>query len=187
MHITDDTLKQMAASRSCLGLPGYRGRGFRDRVRLAVLGDFDVTTEQTLASTRWMVERGLVGMDVVSAAILAHNGINPAVAAVCGLIGKTAGFEHGASRWVVTDRAFMTPLASNHAGYWMSTRSCFDGLAVMPPSIAMQAAGRPLRDVLSHPAIDPLALTIAEVEVGRIDSMVRIVEPDRADLMTYLP
>lgn len=184
MHITDETLTRIASSRFCRGLPGYRGRGFRDRLRRAVLGDLDA---DILASTRWKVAEGHVRMDAVSAAILHHHGINPAVAAICGLIATTASFEHGQAAWTVTDRKVLAPLCADYAGFWASGMNVLNGLARIPETVALQAPGRPLRELLAHPALDALPLRILEVRSGTVDSLIAIEEPPTADLSTHLP
>ena len=184
MHITDETLQRIARSRYCRGLPGYRGRGFRDRLRRSVLGDLD---DDVLASTRSKVRDGHVRMDAVSAALLAHHGVNPAVAVIVGLIAGTAEFAEGSGQCVVTDRSVLAPLHMGRAGFWTSSRGVLDGLPPLPETACLAAEGRPLREIVSHPALDPLPLVVLAAGVGPGDTRIAVEDAGVADLAAYLP
>ena len=183
--VTDDTLTRIASSRFCRGLPGYRGRGFRDRLRRSIVGDWDA---DVLASTRHKVAARHVGMDSVSAALLDHHGINPAVAAVIGLIATTAEFDSGTQRSIVTDRRVISHLGGPNAAMWLAARSSIEGAPGLPASVMLRAPARMLREILSHPALDPLPLVVERIE-GDVAGTCRIVLADsgEADLTTYLP
>lgn len=184
MRITDETLRRISASRPFCGLPGYRGRGFRDRITRSVTGEID---DAVLASTRNAIGSGQIRMDAVSAALLSHHGINPAVAAMTGMIAQTAEFDEAEARCVVTDRSVLAPLTLRYAGLWISSRLRIEGLQRLPQSVVIGAEGRPLRDLVSHPALDPLQLTVLAVGVDPVETRIAIDDPGDADLSTYLP
>lgn len=106
-------------------------------------------------------------VDAVSAALLTHRGINPAVLfAIC---------IH-ATDAEVNDDAGMQVAALGSDGYchvrldaadgpdWRTMGGYLGNLPRIPRAAAVAAAGRPLREVVSHPALDPLALTVGSVE-----------------------
>ena len=106
-------------------------------------------------------------VDAVSASILMHRGINPAVLfAIC---------IH-ATDVEVNDEAGMQVAALGSDGYchvrldeadgpdWRTMGGYLGNLPRIPRTAAVAAAGRPLREIVSHHALDPLGLTVASVE-----------------------
>lgn len=106
-------------------------------------------------------------VDAVSASILMHRGINPAVLfAIC---------IH-ATDAEVNDETGMQVAALGSDGYchvrlnaadgpdWRTMGGYLGNLPRVPRIAAVAATGRPLRETVSHPALDPLGLTVASIE-----------------------
>lgn len=110
-------------------------------------------------------------MDAITAAVLLHMGIEPAGA----LAMLEAVLATGERRMQIADADADDThwVVDANAGLWRVKLDAADGpgamwisngelvIAELPETIMAAAAGRPLRDIVSHPALDALPLTVA--------------------------
>lgn len=117
-------------------------------------------------------------MDPATAALLAHMGVVPAVALVlrgaalaqnAALDIVDAGDEDETSRILAHVESWEIDLGITGA-HWSSEGALTVG--PIPDAVAVAATGRPLRDVVSHPALDMLDLTVDRIDTGPERSIV---------------
>lgn len=115
--------------------------------------------------------RGAGAVDRVTAAILAHMGVDPLVVAWLvrvsngfGIVDDATGQDLGylcndvrPGRMDSTSSMQLGPTA-----FWHGEGSIGVDAATFPETVATSCRGRPLRTVFSHPALDALDLTIIE-------------------------
>lgn len=125
-------------------------------------------------------------MDPVTAALLIHIGIVPAAA----LVLRDAALAQGVPLEIVDADA--DDGRDGHDGgvritaHFETWRICLDAngttwmsegslvVGPMPETLAIAAAGRPLRDIVSHKALDGIDLTVESIDAGPETSVVHL-------------
>ena len=157
-HVTRGDLKRLANATN--RIRGFHGRGAQERINAAIR---DQAGDEVSAAIRNLAEQGMLGMDSVSVALLAHHGANPgAVAAL-----RCALYRFRVQRGFVTLCNVDTPMTvriGTSDAWWHPDRSVITGLQRVPDTLTGQLQGSPLATLLRHEALDPLGLVIEEVE-----------------------
>lgn len=151
-----------------------------------------------------------ISLDTITTALITHNGVNPAVMAYAASIMSLVIVQTPDIRpLIMMGPLGRTKVVLSHDPYicWYSDTviagsmdqrpdmegSADDGiLAVphMPDSMISLMPGRPLRDILSHPALDPLELVVLDASGGEHSSHIRIKGHTKVkgrDLTALLP
>lgn len=137
-------------------------------------GDIDLAiTGRMTSKLRDAIRRDLLipgtqaRVDTVSASILMHRGINPAVLFAICIHATDAEVNDGNGKEIAalgSDGYCHVRLDAADGPDWRTMGGYLDNLPSIPRTTAVAAAGRPLREIVSHPALDPLNLTVASVE-----------------------
>lgn len=120
-------------------------------------------------------------MDPVTAALLTHMGIVPGVAMVLrdtaleqnvALDIVDADDEDHTSRAIAHHESWELALDLARGTHWSSEGTL--NVDPMPETLATAAAGRPLREIVSHPALDGMDLAVERIETGPARSIVTL-------------
>jgi len=149
---------------------------FMDELANDALGDRDANVLRHLLRTR-SKDR----MDPVTAALLIHMGVVPAAALILreAVLAQNVALDiidavddDVVSRILGHRESWEIDLDTARGTHWSSEGTLL--VDPMPETLAVAAAGRPLREVVAHPALDALDLTIERIETGPAASLVRL-------------
>lgn len=156
--------------------PGLTAEGLEAHLMRLLQGQASVETVDLLRSTYEDPEND-DKMDSVTCALLAHHGINPAIALAIGLEAAPLNFadERGAQTLMITADAARVRLMPDAVPMWHS-HNVLTGLPALPETLVASFGNPPLdiplRDIVSHPALDPMDLKAVVVTAGETTEII---------------
>lgn len=135
----------------------------------------------TIQSTCGHLGNGRRHVDLVTARLVAHSGLEPLMVAWLSAVRNGIHMTNENGSDVLEIDARTTPAESQTCGtmvvlapdiVWEARGTML--VAYLPDAIVAAAAGRPLVDIVSHPVLDPLGLVIEEAELAGDDDHARL-------------
>lgn len=150
-------LRRYLTSSSMSHPTGFSGRGATTRLQRALIGDMAAEMRDTIAS---MAAQRMLRMDEITARLLEHVGVNAAVAAALTLLMGGMSIKRLGLTWAWTGQPSSVRVSGD--SWWNPSSSMFALDCRLPETARIVATTRPLRDVMSHPALDDLPLAIQD-------------------------
>lgn len=148
-------------------VPGFGGPDMETEIANALVGRMSSKIRETIHKEAYT---GRLRMDNISAALIAHHGLNPALLAMLRHLldsVEVVDTEFDVERWTVVRLGYKVGhvLFARDPDILLNAELSMLHLPLLPDTVVATIIGRPLRDLLSHPALDAQDIRIA----GRVN------------------